>query len=245
MVMTSSSSAAVCGLSVLFASVAGCGLISSDIASIGFDLPERSYTFDTEKKGVNLPAASLPSLACTDAAGCCAAATLAGIDCALVTCATEAPSPTCAIVATIETPPQKVDLKSEAPQLSGYSKQSVLDVTISKITYLVTPDANRPLNVDLPAVELFVAPEGTLSTSDPRAKKFGTVPPTPAAKQTTTGTVALDAAGQQAFVDFAHNFGTPFVFLGRTTLLIPGGTPVPMGAITLTIQGRLLAKPSL
>ena len=66
MVMTSSSSAAVCGLSVLFASVAGCGLISSDIASIGFDLPERSYTFATEKKGVNLPDTLLPIPALTE-----------------------------------------------------------------------------------------------------------------------------------------------------------------------------------
>ncbi|MES1209011.1 MAG: hypothetical protein ABUS79_23990 [Pseudomonadota bacterium] len=100
------------------------------------------------------------------------------------------------------------------------------------------------MNVDLPPFELFVAPEGTTSTSSPDAKRFGTVPATPA-MTTGPGNVTLDPAGQQAFVGFAHNFGTPFVFLGRTTVVVPGGTPLPMGSVDIKIKGQLSAKPSL
>ena len=230
------------GCSVLITSAGACGLISSDITSVKFDLPSRSYNFDTAQAGVNLPAATLLSLPCSAASDCCLLAGGAGIDCGLVICYTDAPSPTCALTATIETPPQEVDLKKEVPALSGFSKQSVIDVTVSKITYDITKNT---LNVDLPAVELFVAPAGTPSTSDPMAKRFGTVPVTAAGTTITGGQVQLDAAGQQAFVGFAHNFGTPFVFLGRTTLVVPGGMPIPNGAVALTIKGQLSAKPGL
>jgi hypothetical protein len=218
----------------------GCGLISSDITAIQFDLPAKSYSFDTSQAGWNLPAATLPALSCSDATICCTAATVAGIDCARVIC--DGTSGTCAFTATVETPPQPIDLKSEVPALSSFSNQSVIDVTISQIKYDVT---RNTLNVALPPVELFVAPMGTTSASDANAKKFGTVPSTPAGSTVTWGIVTLDPAGQQAFVGFAHAFGTPFVFLARTTVVVPGGTPVPSGGVDITIKGRLSAKASL
>ncbi len=125
--------------------------------------------------------------------------------------------------------------------MSGFSKQSVIDVTVSKISYEIT---NNTLNVDLPVVELFVAGDGATSTGDPTAKRFGTTEPI-SAMDRTPGTVHMDAAGQKAIEGFAHNFGTPFVFLGRTTVLVPGGSPLPNGAIALTITGQLAAKPGL
>jgi hypothetical protein len=228
---------------VLTTLAGGCGLISSDLTTIKFALPERTYNFDTAMTGWNLPAASLPMISCTEPTACCTLATLASIDCAMVIC--DASSGTCALTATVEIPPQAIDLKANVPELASFSKQSVIDVTVSKITYDLTQDATRPLNVALPPVELFVAAQGATSTSDPSAKKFGTVPGTAAGMSVMGGAVALDAAGQAAFVGFAHNFGTPFVFLGRTTVVVPGGTPLPMGAATVTIKGQLSAKAGL
>lgn len=217
---------------------AACGLISSDIATIKFDLPERTYSFDTAKSGWNLPPATLPEIPCTDDAGCCtlAMAAVPGINCNMVIC--EASQ--CAVKVTVETPPQTVNLKMEA-NLGSLNKQSAIDVTVSKISYQVPVNT---MNVDLPPVELFVAPDGTTSASDSAAKRFGTLPSIPS-MQRDPGTVTLDPVGQNAFVGFAHNFGTPFVFIARTSVVVPAGTPLPMGAVEIKIQGQLSAKPSL
>ena len=76
-----------------------------------------------------------------------------------------------------------------------------------------------------------------MSSADANASKFGTVPLTPAGTTVVAGNVALDPAGQNAFVAFAHDFGTPFVFIARATVIVPGGTPLPMGAIAIDVKG--------
>lgn len=218
--------------------VTACGLISSDIASVKVALPPRTYSFDTAKAGWNLPPATLPSFPCADDATCCTAATAVGVNCDMVLC--DGGSGTCALKVTVETTPQSIDLKTQAPELGKYSNQTVIDVTIGQIKYDINMNS---MNVDLPPVELFVAPDGTTSTSDPAATRFGTVPATPALGTVHDGKVTLDKAGQDAFVGYAHNFGTPFVFIARSVVIVPGGTPLPMGAVAITVKGELLVKP--
>ena len=222
-----------------------CGLISSDIATISFNLPERTYSFNTSEAGWNSTKtaafSTVPSIPCTVDTDCQSPLlAAAGIDPSYLIC--DQPTQSCAFVITVETPPQTIDIKSQSPELGSLSNQSVVDVTVSKITYDVTGNS---MNVTLPSVELFVAPMGVTSTSDPAATPFGTVPPIPAGANVSGGAVALDKAGQDAFVGFAHHFGTPFVFMARSRVVVPGGTPVPMGGLSLTVKGRLSAKPSL
>jgi hypothetical protein len=224
---------------VLTTLAAACGLVNSDITTIKFALPERTYSFDTAQAGWHLPSATLPTIPCTDANVCTTLAASAGIDSGAVIC--DAASGSCGVTATVETPPQTVNLKMEVPALSGMNSQSLADVTVSQIKYDIT---RNTLNVALPAVELFVAPAGVTSASDPQAKKFGTVPPTAAHTTLVGGSVTLDSGGQQAFVGFAHNFGTPFVFLARTVVVVAGGTPIPMGAVDIAIRAQVSVKPS-
>jgi hypothetical protein len=230
--------ARVLGLASVFAAAFGCGLVSSDITKIGFDLPARHYMFDTARFG--LPAAVLPSVPCTADGECCTAAGLLGYD-----CATNPPlvcdSGACAAIVTVETPPTTINLKQEVPSLSGLNSQSLVDVSINRISY----DVVSTMNVDLPAVELYLAPDGATSTSDPGAAKFGTVPVTPAGATITDGQVVLEAAAESTFSGYAHNFGTPFTFLAKTTVIVRGGEPIPAGKVDITVQGRLAAKPSL
>jgi len=230
---------------ILALAMAGAVACKLDIAKISFNLPERTYSFDTSQAGWNSASTSafskVPSIPCTADTDCQSPfLTAAGIDPSYVIC--DPPTQTCAFVITVETPPQTIDIKSQAPELGSFSNQSVLDVTISKITYDVT---GNTMNVALPSVELFVAPMGVTTTSDPAAKLFGTVPPIPMSMNVTAGNVTLDKAGQDAFVGFAHQFGTPFVFLARARVVVPGGTPVPTGGLSLTVKGRLSAQPSL
>jgi len=231
-------SAHATSLAALLTVAFGCGLVSSDITKIGFDLPPKHYVFDTAT--FQLPAATLPTVPCASDAECCAAAGILGYD-----CATNPPlicdSGACAAVITVETPPATINLKQEVPELSGINSQSLVDVSISRITYHVA----STMNVDLPAVELYLAPDGATSTSDPGASRFGTVPVTPAGATINGGQVVLDPSAESTFSGYAHNFGTPFTFLGKTTVIVRGGEPIPAGRVEITVQGRLAAKPSI
>jgi len=117
---------------------------------------------------------------------------------------------------------------------------------VSQLTYDVTENS---LNVDLPPIELFIADQAAASaphpTDDPSATKFGTVPVIAKGKTLTGGKVTLEATAEAAFNKIGHHLGTPFVFLSRAAVLVPGGTPVPSGALSITVHGRLSAKPSL
>src|SRR4051812_12768568 len=221
----------------------GCGLVSSDVTKVSFDLPARSYRFDTAQAGWKTSTATsfatVPSIACAADTDCCPPAVMAlGIDCALIVC--DGVSSTCAFAVTVEAPPQEIDLKQSVP--SSLSSQSVIDITVSQITYDVTENS---MNVDLPPVQLFIADDSATSADDPSAVLFGTVPTTPKGTTSTGRKVTLEPGANGAFINIGHHLGTPFTFLARSRVVVPGGTPIPMGALGLTIKGRLAAQPGL
>jgi hypothetical protein len=236
------------GLGALGVAASGCGILSSDIASISFNLPARHYVFDTA--AWKLPAATLPSIPCTPSEMCCTLAQqLVGYDCA-TNPALICDASTCAVSVPVETPPQTIDLKMQVPELSSFgSSQSLANVSISQIKY----DVTSTLNLELPPVELFLAPVGVTSTSDPQAHKFGTVPATPAAMLNgtvltptkITGTVMLEPDAGATFANYAYHFGTPFQFLGRATVVIRGGDSTPTGSVDIIVSGKVTAKPNL
>src|SRR3954468_5498826 len=187
----------------------GCGLVSSDVTKVSFDLPARSYRFDTAQAGWKTSSATsfatVPSIACAADTDCCPPPVMAlGIDCALIVC--DGISSTCAFAVTVEAPPQEIDLKQSVP--SSLSSQSVIDITVSQITYDVTENS---MNVDLPPVQLFIANDGATSADDPSAVLFGTVPTTPKGTTSMGSKVTLETgAANAAFINIGHHLGTPF-----------------------------------
>jgi len=223
----------------------GCGLINSDLAKVSFDLPPKTYTFDTAQADWNGPMtgafAMVPAIACTTDADCCPLAiSAAGIDCTMLTC--DAASASCAFAVVVQSPPQMINLKTEANLPSSLANQSVLDITVNKLSYDVSQNS---LTVDLPPVDLFLGPQGTTKTTDPGGVKFATVPSIPRSTVVTDGNIPIEAAANTVFENIGMHLGTPFVFLAQTRVVIPGGTPAPAGALTLTIKGQLSAKPNL
>jgi len=223
----------------------GCGLINSDLAKVSFDLPPKTYTFDTSQADWNGPMtgtfATVPAIACSTDADCCPVTiSAAGLDCTMLTC--DAASGTCAFAVVVQSPPQMINLKNEANLPSSIANQSVLDITVNKLTYDVNQNS---LNVNLPPVELFLGPQGSTKTTDPGVVKFATVPSIPASTPLTNGNIPVDPAANTVFENIGMHLGTPFVFLAQTRVVIPGGTPAPTGALTLTIKGQLSAKPNL
>jgi hypothetical protein len=207
------------------ASAVGCGLISSDVTRVSFDLPTKTYTFDTSSW--MLPnTGTVPAVPCATTADCCA---LPGINCATapLTC----DGTMCALHYPVHVV-QTMDLGQEVPQLHG--AQSLANITISQITYTVT----STLNVDLPELTLYLAPGSITDPTDPSAALFGTVPATPAGA-TKNGQVALDPNAQQAFAGYAKNLDTPFNFIATTTVVVGAGMPIPSGQVIVSVTGRV------
>jgi len=226
--------------------VTGCGLISSDLATVSFDLPPKTYTFDTSqgdwKGSMSSAFAMVPAIPCTTDADCCSPLVAAqGIDCT-TTLVCDAPSGACAFAVDVQSPPQMIDLKNEGQLPSSLSSQSVLDITVSKLTYDVSQNS---LNLDLPPIDLFLGPQGTTKVTDPNVTRFATVPAIPHGATVTNGNIPVEPAANSVFENIGMHLGTPFVFLAKTRVVVPGGTPAPMGALTLTVKGRLSAKPNL
>lgn len=222
--------------------VLGCGLISSDITKLSFDLPPKSYAFDTANW--NLPAgANFPDVPCGDGqvvTDCChPPAPLPAVDCAVTPLSCDAVASggsACALHQPI-TVTQTVNLGQEVPVLRSLSGQRLVDITISQIRYTVV----NTLNVDLPPVELFLAADGVKDTSDPsKVMKFGTVP-SMAAMTDATGAVRLEDDAEQIFARYAAEFATPFTFLATTTVVVPSGSPIPNGRVDITVTGQVSA----
>jgi len=225
---------------------ASCGLISSDLATVSFDLPPKTYTFDSGqgdwKGGMSSAFAMVPTIGCSADADCCSPQiSAAGIDCTS-TLVCDAPTASCAFAVDVQSPPQMIDLKNEGGLPSSLSSQSVLDISVTKLTYDVSQNS---LNIDLPPIDLFLGPQGTTKVTDPGVTQFATVPAIPHGTILTNGNIPLEPAANGVFANIGMHLGTPFVFLAKTRVVVPGGTAAPAGALTLTVKGRLSAKPNL
>ena len=70
---------------------------------------------------------------------------------------------------------RRSNLGQEVQQLSGLT--GLVSISIKRISYQVTANT---LDVDVPDVILYLAPSGVMDPNDPSAKKFGTLPAIPA-----------------------------------------------------------------
>ena len=216
----------------LLAGTIACGLLKTS-----FVLPSKTFSFDTAAWKV--PAGNIQAIPCGDdqlIKDCCNPPAESPVkpDCSVNMLSCD--SSVCAVHIPLSAP-ATVDLKKEVPALGSFSNQSLIDVSISKITYTY----DNKMNVDLPPMDIFIAPDGVTSATDPNAKRFGTTK-TIHANSSGSDDVALDPDGAAAFTDRAHHFGTPFNFIGTTTVVIPSGSAIPSGSVTVTVQGTATAS---
>jgi hypothetical protein len=235
--MRSLSCARVSGL-LLFGAV-GCGLISSDITKVTFDLPQRTYSFDSASFGV--PAGNTAAVPCGGASpvqDCCHPPVgLPQPDCTMTPLVCQAG------VCTLELPitvTSTINLKMDAPELSSLSGQHLANVSLESLRY----SAHSTLNVDAPAFDLYLAAQGVMDPKSAMAMKFGTIPSIKAG-QSPSGDIVQSANAGALFTAYCTNFATPFNVLATTTVIVPSGSPTPTGAISITITGTISAKPSL
>jgi hypothetical protein len=226
-------------LAISFA-LSACGLVSRDVSLLSFDLPAKSYSFDTNDSSWKIPIGTFPRVPC--GAGelvvdCCnPPAPFPTPDCGITPLSCESGACTLKFPVTVF---QRVDLAQEVPVLANVGSQYLVDIYVSQIRYQVTSS----LNVALPAVDLFIAPDGVTSATDSRAQKFGTVPVTPA-MTSGDGLVVIVPDAEQIFATYAHDPATPFNFIATTTVVIPSGSLIPNGRVDITVTGQISAEVS-
>jgi hypothetical protein len=219
---------------LVVASFSGCWLIDPSISKLTFDLPTETYSFDTSMWS-NLPKGTVPAVPCPTI-DCCTAGTAAGIDCSttMLTCnvsgVCEADVP--------ESASSSVNLAMQVPVLQTFAGHALSNITISSISYVVS---NNTLNVPLPEMTIYLAPDGVTDPTSPLCQKFGTIPSIPAMTDT-SGMVQLVSNASQVFATFTGNISNPFNIIAAGTVTVVGGSPVPMGAITLAVTGTVSAQ---
>jgi hypothetical protein len=215
--------------SLLALGSAGCGLISSDVTETPFDLPPKTYSFDSSMfdvpSGINQ---EIPCGAGTLVVDCCS---LPGADCSTtaLTCEQNASGTMVCMAQMTVQQGSMTNLAQEAPKLAGLT--GYLNIKIKRISYQVP---NNTLSIDLPDVDLYMAS----STSDPSPMKFGTMPGIPA-MMTTSGDVILDPNAATVFSHFTQDISVPFAFIAKTTIKV---SHAPTGRIDMTISGTLAAS---
>jgi hypothetical protein len=216
----------------------GCGLISKDIASVTYPLPKKSYTFDSSSFGATGPAGPF-TLACGSALppsiqDCCSIP----MACTPPDRTTACESNVCTVHQLVKVV-QVIDFRKDVPQQFS-SASSLADVSLKSLNYEVTTNT---LNIPVPVLQIYLAPMGVTSPSDPQAKIFGSVPPF-AAGELRSGDVMKEpdeATADATFATFASNLTAPFNILVATTV-VSNGTPVPSGALTVAVTGTFKAQ---
>jgi hypothetical protein len=212
-------------------------LIDSDVTETPFSLPPKMYSFDASTFGIPTGiTAEVPCGAGQLVVDCCnPPAPLPAPDCSttpLECLQNENGMNVCTATATVSQA-SMVNLKQEVGALSGFS--GVVDIKIKNISYAVTTNT---LNMDLPDIEIFLAPDGVTDASGSGAQKFGTVPAIAAGTQA-VGDVILEPNAASVFSTFTQNIATPFNVIATTALRV---TRSPTGRIDMTISGMLAAS---
>lgn len=211
---------------------AGCGLVSSDVTNFDLTLPDKDFSIDTSGWQVDQTAAQAylqtsctnpaPNVCTTAAASACSA------NCSGVCDA----SSKCDLQLQVAVH-QGVDLVMERPELKTINDEPVIKVTIDSVTYEVT---NNTLNVDTPAMGIYVAPASITDPSDPMATQVGTIAPIPAGMTFEKMDMAYTDAGKQALVDIMSTYKTPFNVIVGATITIKDGEMLPTGKLDAVVH---------
>jgi hypothetical protein len=223
----------VAGL-VVGLSLAGCGLISSDVTNFDLTLPDKKFTIDTGGWQVDEAAANA-YLATSCAAEPTLCSTAVKAACPMGCTGTCNSANTCDLSLDISLS-QPINLVMEKPELKSINDEPVIKVTIDSVTYEVT---SNTLNVDTPPITVYVAPMTVVKVdpTEPSIKAIGTIAPVPKGTTTTSPLpIMFTAAGKADLVNIMSTFKTPFNVLIGSALVVQAGQPVPMGKLDAVVH---------
>jgi hypothetical protein len=214
--------------------LSGCGLISSDVTNFDLTLPEKSFSVDASGWQVNQQAAdAFLMTSCASSPNICSSA--ASNACPM-DCTGECSTTTNMCVLHLDIGVyQMIDLVTEKPELKSINDEPVIKVTIDSLTYRIPQNT---LNVDTPAMNVYVAPMSVMDPNDPMAKQVGTIAPVAAGQTVGMADMAYTTGGKQNLIDVMSTYKTPFNVIVGSDLEIQQGDPVPTGKLDAVVQIR-------
>jgi len=235
-------------LGPLLALAAGCGLVNSNTLSYSYSFdPPQSFM---ENFGDENNTATVPQVACDPTAAmdpCAALLPASMLGAATLSCDTA--SRMCAAVVDVRLAyPVDLSMQNLPPEVVQYG---IDKVSIQKIAYWIM--TNR-VNVEIPAIDLYVAGAAAKDESDPSATLVGTVSKLPPKSQCTDPAdpgpvdptaqmqgasvcdVPLSNVGQAALAAYAKDYKTPFQFIAHTKVVAHAGDPLPTGVISFYVR---------
>ena len=214
---------------VMVVALGGCGIIDPNITRFDLRLPERMFTMDTDQWQLSSSGAVFPDLSCGQDPSACEAPVqnLCGGDQCTAMCV----AGSCQMTVQV-TLWRLVDLYQENPELKTINEQPLVDVAIERVHYQVTENT---LNIDTPALTLYMAPASIMDPADPSAREVGVIPPIEAGTPRGKTDVMVSTAQAQALEAFMRDYQTPFNLIISADLTVAAGDPIPMGRITADV----------
>lgn len=216
-------------LTMMPLALCGCGIIDPNITRFDLRLPERMFTMDTDQWQLSSSGAVFPDLPCDQDPTVCEAQVddLCGGDQCTALCV----AGSCQMIVQV-TLWRMVDLYEENPELKTINEQPLVDVEIDSVHYQVTENT---LNIDTPALTLYMAPASVMDAADPAAREVGVIPPIAAGSPQGKADVMVSTAQEQALGDFMRDYQTPFNLIISADITVEAGDPIPMGRITADV----------
>lgn len=211
--------------------LSGCGLIDSNVTDFDLSLKDKQFTVDASGWQVNQSQAdTLLMTDCSSAPNVCmtAATSACPMNCSGTCSATTS---TCELGLDIGLY-KTIDLVTEQPELKEINDRALIEVTVDAVTYTVTANT---LNVETPAMRVYVAPMSIMDPDDPMARHIGTIEAVPAGAVVATRDMTFTAGGRAALVEIMGAYKNPFNIIVGSQIVMSSGDMVPTGRLDAAV----------
>lgn len=142
--------------------------------------------------------------------------------------------------------PIEVDVEVDVVEQTGNKKLAdyagrFKSVNVTKIEYTIKDNS---LTLDLPPLDLYLAPTGVSSSSDAKAVKMATIPATPAKMSVTNGNAEIVTANDAAISELIQSLQV--TALAHAVPVVKKGQPFPpsgKATLSITLYVTLVANP--
>ena len=209
----------------------GCQLVGSEVTEVDLGLPERSVTVDSADWQLSTMS-RLPTIECGQDPVVCSTSLpqLCGLpDVCSGACGSDS---TCEISVRVSLW-NTFDLAAESTELKQIDGQPLVGVRIDRVYYSVSENS---LDIVLPPLTAYVAPEGTTSLEGLQVDAIGSIPSVPAGTTIDDSDMDVTGEGKERLSDRLMDYTSPFNLIVASELTIRAGERLPRGRMVTTVK---------
>ncbi len=216
---------------VSVSALAGCSIVSNDVADVPVDLPDRMFTVDTQSWQIgDGHALSYLATSCAEKPGVCDAAAQLACNAGCSGACDDA-THTCDLSLAVSLY-QAIDVGKEQPNVATVGDATTVQIHIDHVTYEVTANS---LDLDTPSLTVSIAP-ASVTAPGPLAKTIATIAPVAHGQTTTARDLTFTATGQAELSAAMSAYETPFNLIIGSTLVLRAGDAAPTGKLDTRIH---------